>query len=194
MWLCQLLPVEVHAEVGFKATIMCVFCRALVGVGLVAGGRKCVLWHTIDKKETFPIKGISAVVLSWVFSPLFSGIVAAGFFWLTRTFILRSPNSFDRTYIYLPFLVGFCVFINSFYVLDKGINKQWKYIKDRTDRSAWIAAILAVGCTIIAAVVSFGLRKRVVNALEHADGADKDVEKGEKVEVDVGGLHSTCLP
>jgi phosphate/sulfate permease len=156
-------------------------CRGLVGVALVVKGRKCVKWHEIDTKETFPIKGISAVVLSWIFSPLFSGLVSAAFFWFTRTFILRSPDSFDRTFIFFPILVGICVFINAFYVLDKGINKQWKYVEDRTDRSAWIAAIIGVVSVILAAVLGVFLKKKVLAALEHAKTAPEDVENGSKL-------------
>lgn len=71
------------------------------------------------------MKGISSVVISWIFSPVASGVVAVVFFLAARTFILRAENSYDRTFYFLPLLVFFCIFINAFYVLDKGINKQY---------------------------------------------------------------------
>lgn len=93
-------------------------------MALVAYGGDAVNWYEIDEEETFPIKGITAVVISWVFSPLASGIVSVVFFLIARTFILRAANSYDRSFVFLPALVFICIFINAFYVLDKGINKQ----------------------------------------------------------------------
>lgn len=93
-------------------------------MGLVAYGSEAVKWHDIDKTAKFPIKGVSAVVISWVVSPVMSGFVGAGFFLFARTFILRSEDSYNRTFWFLPGLVCICTFINAFYVLDKGINKQ----------------------------------------------------------------------
>lgn len=64
------------------------------------------------------------MVLSWVVSPLLSGIVAVVFFGFARTFILRSENSYDRAFMFLPALVFICVFINALFVLDKGVEQQ----------------------------------------------------------------------
>lgn len=94
-------------------------------MALVAYGGDAVNWHEIDEEEKFPVKGISSVVISWIFSPIASGVVAVVFFLAARTFILRAENSYDRTFYFLPLLVFFCIFINAFYVLDKGINKQY---------------------------------------------------------------------
>lgn len=94
-------------------------------MALVAYGGDAVKWHEIDEDEKFPVKGISSVVISWIFSPVASGVVAVVFFLAARTFILRAENSYDRTFYFLPLLVFFCIFINAFYVLDKGINKQY---------------------------------------------------------------------
>ena len=92
---------------------------AIVGWGLVAGGKDTVIWYEIDNTQDFPLGGIAAIVVSWVFSPVVSGIVAAIFFLITRTLILRSEHSYDRAYAFLPVLVFLCFFINAFYVLDK---------------------------------------------------------------------------
>jgi phosphate/sulfate permease len=94
-------------------------------MGLVTYGSKAVKWHeTVDKPHSFPMEGVSAVVLSWIVSPLLSGIVSVAFFWFARTFILRSDDSYSRSFYFLPMLVFVCVFINAFYVLDKGVASQ----------------------------------------------------------------------
>ena len=97
-------------------------------MALVAYGGKAVVWYAYDEDEVFPIKGITSVVISWVFSPVASGIVAALFFGVARTFILRAEDSYRKTFYFLPVLVGIAAFINSFYVLDKGITKQWEWL------------------------------------------------------------------
>eukprot|EP00892_Ulva_mutabilis_P005853 jgi/Ulvmu1/363/UM001_0370.1 len=150
----------------------------IVGMALVAYGGDAVKWHDIDESETFPVKGISSVVISWIFSPVASGIVAVFFFLIARTFILRADNSYDRTFVFLPVLVFICIFINAFYVLDKGINKQWKWIKDHTERSAWIAAVVGAVALVISAFVSFWIKKRL-HSQEVAKKEGGDVEKGD---------------
>jgi len=153
----------------------------IVGMALVAYGGDAVKWHEIDEDEKFPVKGISSVVISWVFSPVASGIVAVFFFLFARTFILRAENSYDRTFIFLPVLVFICIFINAFYVLDKGINKQWKWIKDHTERSAWIAAVIGAAAFLIAIGVSFWLKSHLAGK-EAAKAKGEDIEKGEEGE------------
>jgi phosphate/sulfate permease len=124
-------------------------CRGIIGMGLVAEGNNAVTWHSIDRSEKFPIKGLSAIVLSWIVSPLLSGIVSAGLFWTTRTVILRASNSYDRAFWYLPLLVALCAFINAFYVLDKGINQQC--VPSATQTQLFLAEIAhrSSECTVL---------------------------------------------
>jgi solute carrier family 20 (sodium-dependent phosphate transporter) len=96
----------------------------MIGMALASHGSDSVKWHEVDRSEAFPLKGISAVVLSWFLSPLMSGLIAALFFWTARTFILRHDDSYDRVFMFLPVLVFICTFINVFYVFDKGVSQQ----------------------------------------------------------------------
>lgn len=150
-------------------------CSGLVGFGLVAHGSDCVIWHEIDNSKDFPVKGISSVVISWVFSPVASGIVAAFFFLLTRTFILRAQNSFDRTFMFLPILVGLCFFINTFYVLDKGLSKQ---VDLTTAESAQWAAVSAVISIVLSGILVVLLKKKVAENWDKKQQAKADIEKG----------------
>jgi phosphate/sulfate permease len=131
-------------------------------MGLAAYGSSAVLWLKIDKSEIFPIKGILAVVLSWFISPICSGIVSAAFFLTARTFILRAQDSYNRAFIFLPILVALAAFINAFYVLDKGITKQWGWLEEHgMGTSAWIAAIIGAVFGLGGIVFSMWLRKVV---------------------------------
>lgn len=146
-------------------------------MAMVAYGGKAVVWYDYDADEVFPIKGITSVVISWVFSPVASGIVAALFFWVARTFILRAKDSYTRAFYFLPVLVGIAAFINAFYVLDKGITKQWAWLKaQETKASAWIAAIIAAVSMIVGVGFSFWLKGKV----------DKQIQEG-KLAADLEG-------
>lgn len=97
-------------------------CRGIVGFALVSKGPSSVLWfETTD--TGIRIGGIVAIVLSWLISPICSGIIAALFFLIVRTFVMRSSNAYQRVFIFFPILVFFTIWINLFYVLDKGISK-----------------------------------------------------------------------
>lgn len=155
----------------------------LVGFALVSKGSDAVIWHDIDNSKDFPIKGISAVVISWIFSPVASGIVAAFFFFVVRAAILRHESSFDRAFLFFPILVLICVFINAFYVLDKGIAKQWDALT--TEQSAWIAAIIGVVSCLIAIGVAIWLKGRTTAKLAERAKNAEDAEKGLGKEVEV---------
>lgn len=86
---------------------------------LLASTHQCIVQATAPALQ---------VVISWIFSPVASGIIAAIFFLLVRVTILRSSNSFSRAWWALPILVGVCFFINSFYVIDKGgVAKEFEF-------------------------------------------------------------------
>lgn len=124
-------------------------------MALVAYGGNAVVWYKYDASKVFPIGRITAVVISWVFSPVASGIVAAIFFWVARTFILRAEDSYTRAFYFLPVLMDIAAFINAFYVLDKGITKQWGWLKSQgTKAPAWIAACIAAVSILVGVAFS----------------------------------------
>lgn len=132
-------------------------------MALVAYGKDAVVWYKYNTEERFPIQGVTAVGLSWLVSPFASGTVAAFFFWVARTFILRSSNSYQRAFYFMPMLVGLTAFVNAFYVLDKAISKQWKWLEETggSAASAWIAVIIAVVCVACSVGFAFWLRKKI---------------------------------
>lgn len=44
-------------------------------------------------------------------------------FGIVRTFVLRAPNAYRRVFIFFPILVFFTLWVNLFYVLNKGVTK-----------------------------------------------------------------------
>lgn len=101
----------------------------VIGFAIVAAGADCVVWNAPSSSFPF-VKGVAAVVLSWVFSPVCSGILAALFFYFTRMIVLRHSNSTERAIIFFPFLIAFTVCTNLFYIIikgAKGVNKLWGF-------------------------------------------------------------------
>lgn len=96
------LPVSTtHSTVG-----------GIVGMALAYRGVDCVNWY--KESDTFPfLEGISAIVASWVLSPVFSGIVSVFLFFTVRTFVLRSKDAYKRSFWVYPLLVMVTITVNS---------------------------------------------------------------------------------
>jgi len=81
---------------------------SLIGFGLVVGGREMVNWGKLGQ-----------VVLSWIVSPLFAGLLAFFIFKLLVKFIFKSPNRKRAMAILSPFLIAVTVFIIFFSLVFK---------------------------------------------------------------------------
>ena len=56
-------------------------------------------------------QGVASLCLSWVFSPLLGGLLAAFLFFFLRLLVLRSPNSYKRAFYVLPIFVFLTFFM-----------------------------------------------------------------------------------
>ncbi|KAG1660832.1 hypothetical protein FOA52_008943 [Chlamydomonas sp. UWO 241] len=147
-------------------------------------------------KGDFPyLSGFLLIVLSWFFSPIIGGILAAIFFNICRIFILRSDNSTNRAIWAIPLLVLFTLFINILFVLVKGamadLQKRWPCkkatgykgmaIKDCSDHfinSCWIAAAAAGGAALVSGLILIPLLKRKMR--REAEAEELALENGDK--------------
>ncbi|MFB0564466.1 MAG: inorganic phosphate transporter [Candidatus Aminicenantaceae bacterium] len=84
---------------------------AVVGFGLVSVGFGGINW-----------KVVLYVVLSWLVSPIFGGIIAFSIFSIIKKFILSSPEPISRTKKIGPFFTGIVAFILSLAVIYKGLK------------------------------------------------------------------------
>ena len=106
-----------YFEMPVSTTHSCV--GGMIGMTILAGGTDCVIWY--KETDSFPyIGGVFGIILSWFLSPIFSAIVAGSLFFMTRLSVLRRENSFDKTYVLLPVLVGLTLLLNSFFIIYKG--------------------------------------------------------------------------
>lgn len=95
----------------------------MIGMAIAARGGDAVVWS--KDKDDFPyVGGFAGVVCSWFISPVFSGILAAGIFWIIRRVVLRAERPFERAVRVYPVLVCVCVWIVVTFLLSKGIKSS----------------------------------------------------------------------
>lgn len=92
----------------------------IIGMTMMARGTDCVIWS--EPTDEFPyVKGVSAIVISWILSPICSGILSAIIYGITYITVLRDKtHSFERTKYLFPFIFGFTAAINAGMFIVKG--------------------------------------------------------------------------
>ena len=77
----------------------------IIGFALIYGGPSAVLWYQPDPNSFPPVKGVTPIVVSWFFSPIFCAIASAFFFTVLKYSILRRPWGFHASFYIFPLLV-----------------------------------------------------------------------------------------
>ena len=106
-----------YLEMPVSTTHSCV--GGMIGMTLVSGGSDCVIWYKAT--DSFPwIGGVSGIIISWFLSPIFSAIVSAIIFYLTRLLVLRREDSFNKSYWSFSIFVSLTMTLNTFFIIYKG--------------------------------------------------------------------------
>ena len=159
------LPVSTtHSTVG-----------GIIGMAVCGRGWGAVTWY--KKSSSFPfMKGVASIVLSWIFSPVLSGVFAMLLFGSVRIAVLRSNNSYQRSWWVFPILVFLTVVVNSFFIIFKGAKAK---IKLELTTAIWISFVIGTVAALIVAVgvVPF-LRKKVDATFEAKAAAEAGGESG----------------
>jgi len=172
------LPVSTtHSTVG-----------GMIGMTIVAKGAGCVTWD--EEVDMFPYhKGVTAIVLSWILSPLLSAAAAALFFYTVRFFVLRNDNSYNRSFWVYPILVLCTIVLNVFFIIYKGAKGLGL---DDTSLETALAIAFATGGAIAVIIIPTllpWLRKRIDAKWEAKDDAEvAAVEDG-----DASGTEMTAV-
>lgn len=178
---------------------------AVAGMTVVSAGWDAVLWSA--HQDTFPyLKGMSAICLSWVFSP----VIAAGFamilFFFIRLVVLRNKNSYQRSIWLLPFFTFGTFFLISYFVITKG-GQQFNWQNTPDGKKAWISAIVASGTCLISIFLGIPMIKRKVQrdldeeatiaagTVEAAAGAAEEGKTSDKqTDEEVAPEHAKATP
>lgn len=106
-----------YYEMPVSTTHSCV--GGMIGMTIALVGSNCVIWY--KEIDTFPyIGGVGGIIMSWVISPLFSGLLSSLLFALVRGQVLRYPYESNKLNYSYPLLVGGTLVINSFFIIYKG--------------------------------------------------------------------------
>ena len=82
---------------------------SILGFSLAYGGKDSVKWD-----------GVWKIILSWIISPLLSGVFALIFYLSMKKYVLNSSKPVDRTLMLFPILTLFTFVINTFFIFYKG--------------------------------------------------------------------------
>ncbi len=110
---------------------------AVVGFGVVTGGRDAVKWDAL-----------SGIVLSWFISPLLGGILAFATFFIIRKYILDSKDPLLMTKKIGPYMLFVVVAATSFLFFDKSLSGlKWIYREE-------LAFLLTISFSLILVLVT----------------------------------------
>jgi len=164
------LPVSTtHSTVG-----------GVIGMSLVARGASSVNWGGEVSSEFPYLGGVSKIVLSWIFSPVLSGMSAALLFVVLRGAVLRTSKPFRNSLLAFPFVVGCTITINVYFLLVKGLQRantgNWS-----SEKLVGVSFGVGLGATIMVGCAMPALMNRI-NVLaerEKARAAEEGSGRGE---------------
>ena len=174
MWLF----IASYFEMPVSTTHSCV--GGMIGMTIALVGSDCVIWY--KPSDYFPyIGGVSGIVISWFISPIFSGLISAIIYGLTRNFVLRLPYKSKRlNYIY-PILVGSTLLINSFFIIYKGAKGLGLH-NIEAETATGISFIIATTGGLITFLFVPKIRKRVDKKFEKITTRTADLEVQEIID------------
>lgn len=138
---------------------------ALVGVGIAFRGPSTVIWIS-DGSGFNKLRGLVGLILSWIISPLLSGVFGIVFFFLVRTAVLRRKNPYRAGLLFMPLFYAFTVALAIFFIIYKG-DKRFKISSKLSVGEAIGFAIgVGFGVAILSWFVIVPLAKRRVERWE----------------------------
>lgn len=163
MYVCDRLAWASYVGLNVSSTHSII--GGIIGFAWASKGPKGVLWIVKDPSSFPPYKGIIPIVLSWVFAPLLTGLSAAFIFWVVRTFVLRHPDSRQRVFWVLPFLVFVTSFVNIFFIFTKGAKKTLQRVDPEwNDTTAeWVSAVVALCVSLVTVMFMPLIKKSIFN-------------------------------
>ena len=118
----------------------------VMGAGIAAAGFSIVSWGTMGK-----------IAASWVISPVFGGVIAAGFLFFIKKKIIFKKDMVSAAKTFVPVLIAVMTWAFSTYLILKGIKKIIK-----------LDFFSAAGIGLIIAIIAYVLVKPMI-----AKAADK---------------------
>ncbi|GBG85403.1 hypothetical protein CBR_g40045 [Chara braunii] len=132
---------------------------SIIGFSLVVKGWDSVHWYGGDKESKIGGGGFTAIVVSWVLTPLMAGVLSAGFYSLTKRLLLCPENSVQRTLLALPVYYGVTAFVVTFFIVYNGSGRL--SLKNQGNGTAtWIATSIGIAVALLARLVGVPMARR----------------------------------
>ena len=101
---------------------------AIIGFSMAYGGTGAVAWNSVG-----------FVVLSWILSPILSGLFSFVFYYLCKRFVFTKDNAYILTLRIFPVLIFGTFLINTFFIFYKG-SPQYNL----KDLPPWISVTISL--------------------------------------------------
>jgi sodium-dependent phosphate transporter len=111
---------------------------AIIGFSLAYGGSDSIKWD-----------GVWKIMLSWIISPILSGVFALIFYLSMKRFILNKDDAIERILKLFPILTLFTFVINTFFIFYKGTPQL-----DLDELPAWEVATIVICVSVSAASIA----------------------------------------
>ncbi|GAB4223318.1 MAG: inorganic phosphate transporter [Gammaproteobacteria bacterium] len=134
---------------------------AIIGFGLVNLGVDAIYWHKVIN-----------IVLSWIVTPLLSGLIAFGIFRSVQTLILSSNDPLNQAKRYVPIYIFFAAFIITMVTLTKGLKHLGLHF------TYWQCVMIAFAISVAITLLSYWALRRIKTKLSDDPKYDfKNVER-----------------
>ena len=144
-----------------------------MGFSIAAKGFDSIEWDVVNK-----------IMMSWLISPLVSGILGFLFFASIKFLVLKQNNPFERAYYAFPAVLTIFIGIDIFYILYKGFNNT--KLQDTLELKHVLPISFGVGlvCGLIWIVIVGPWAKGRINDQVAKTQAAKDQTATEQIHVD----------
>ena len=125
---------------------------AIIGFSMAYGGTGAVAWNSVG-----------LVVLSWILSPILSGLFSFVFYYLCKRFVFTKDNAYNLTLRIFPALIFGTFLINTFFIFYKG-SPQYNL----KDLPPWISVTISLSISVFLGLLTYFLyvpyiRKKINN-------------------------------
>ena len=110
--LSSALWVNIATWIGAPVSTTHSVVGGVMGAGIAAAGISAVNWASMG-----------AIAASWVVSPMLGGLIAAGFLWFIKAFIMYQPDKIAAARRWVPVLTGIMMGVFATYLAVKGVKK-----------------------------------------------------------------------
>ena len=182
-----------YLELPVSTTHSCV--GGIIGMTLMTRSTRCVIWNKDPDNmafENFPwTGGVAQIVISWVLSPVASGVCAAALYAVVRYGIFAWENCYLRARVAFPLVVFFTVTVNVTYFIVKGAKGQAErfgtvgMVREAKEEGN-LAPAIGMGAIFgaVAAAVAAGMLPMLSKKVEAEDFTDAVAARADPADVE----------